>query len=220
MSEVITASIEVVNQANRHLHGDILEQMFRLRHQIYVERRGWNALARPDKREIDEFDTEAASYLLWLDDERQVHGGVRLLPTEGPHLLADVFPHLVQFGPIPRGPDVFEMTRWFAVPCRKARMSARAISSEVGCAMIEYLLQLGASTMTTVCDTFFLPWMIQAGWDPMPLGLPTRYDEGTCIAVQIAITNAMLQSSRRTRNVGRSLLDTRQQQPQLLEMAS
>lgn len=220
MSEVITTSIEVVNRANHHLHTDILEQMFRLRYQIYVERRGWKALARPDKREIDEFDTEAASYLLWLDDERQVHGGVRLLPTEGPHLLADVFPHLVQFGAIPRGPDVFEMTRWFAVPCRKARMSARAISSEVGCAMIEYLLSLGVSAMTTVCDTFFLPWMIQAGWDPMPLGLPTRYPEGTCVAVQIAITEAMLQSSRKTRGVKQSLLGTRQEQPLLHDIAS
>lgn len=220
MSEVITTTIQVVNEANRHLHGDILDQMFRLRHQIYVERRGWNALARPDKREIDEFDTEAANYLLWLDDARQVYGGVRLLPTEGPHLLADVFPHLVQFGSIPRGPDIFEMTRWFAVPCRKARMSSRAISSEVGCAMIEYLLSLGVSSMTTVCDTFFLPWMIQAGWDPMPLGLPTRYPEGTCVAAQIAINPAMLQSSRRTRGVRHSLLGASQKQPMVHELAS
>jgi hypothetical protein len=44
----------------------------------------------------------------------------------------------------------------------------------------------------------------------MPLGLPTRYPEGTCVAVQIAITEAMLQSSRKTRAVKQSLLGTRQ----------
>ena len=97
-------------------------------------------------------------------------------------------------------------------------MSPRAISSELGCAMIEYLLALGASSLTTVCDTFFLPWMLQAGWNPTPLGLPTSYPEGTCVAVQVPLSHAMLESSRRTRGVTRPLFGAERREGALLEM--
>ena len=61
-----------------------LERHFRLRHEIYVVERKWQALARPIDIEMDAFDTEHAIYLLALDCSGDVIGGSRLVPTTSP----------------------------------------------------------------------------------------------------------------------------------------
>ena len=66
--------IHVVTRDNRHLYGNELQQYFRLRHEIFVEERGWKDLYRPDGLEIDRYDNEHAVYLLAIDRERVVGG--------------------------------------------------------------------------------------------------------------------------------------------------
>jgi hypothetical protein len=66
--------IHVVTGDNGHLYGDELQQYFRLRHDIFVEERGWKDLHRPDGLEIDRYDNEHAVYLLAIDRERVVGG--------------------------------------------------------------------------------------------------------------------------------------------------
>ena len=69
--------IHAISAVNRHLYDDVLEQHFRLRHEIFVEERKWETLRRPDGREIDSYDNEDTIYLLALD-RRRVVGGHRL----------------------------------------------------------------------------------------------------------------------------------------------
>ena len=88
--------VHAVHQGNRHLYEDAVEQHFRIRHDIYVGERRWMVLARPDGREVDQFDTDEAVYLLAMEEDRVV-GGSCLVPTE-PHLLNDVFPRLANVG--------------------------------------------------------------------------------------------------------------------------
>ena len=42
----------------RRLYARLLDDYFRIRHDIYVVERKWTELARPDGREIDQFDTD------------------------------------------------------------------------------------------------------------------------------------------------------------------
>src|SRR5262249_23853091 len=106
-------AVHVVRDSNRHLYADQLDQYFRARHDIYVKERGWKELDRPDGREIDQFDTPNAVYLVALDDGRVV-GGHRLVPTSAPTLLSDVFPFLALRG-VPRRQDIYELSRIFVV---------------------------------------------------------------------------------------------------------
>jgi acyl-homoserine lactone synthase len=73
-------AIHVVRSSNSHLYAEQLDQYFRARHDVYVKERGWTELDRPDGREIDQFDTPSAVYLMAIDGERVV-GGHRLVPT-------------------------------------------------------------------------------------------------------------------------------------------
>jgi DNA-binding CsgD family transcriptional regulator len=50
--------IHLISAANRHLCEDVVEQHFRLPHEIFVEERNWEALRKPDGREIDLCDNE------------------------------------------------------------------------------------------------------------------------------------------------------------------
>ena len=84
----------------------LFSRMFRQRHEIYVERRGWKALQSVNGEERDQFDRPDTIYLLAIDEEDDILAGLRLLPTTGPHLLADIFPHLVMSSDIPRGDDI------------------------------------------------------------------------------------------------------------------
>lgn len=191
----------VIDRRNRHAYRDQLEEMFRIRHRIYVEQRGWKALARPDNRECDQFDTEDAIYLLELDRAGHVQGGVRLTPTAGPSLMRNVFPHLVERGPIPGGPRILEMTRYFLTTEPQSRTERRRRSGEILCAMFDYGLAAGITQFSLVCDSFFLPTMLECGFKTTPLGVPQPYAEGIAIAVLFECSQAVRVSTARTRGV-------------------
>ena len=175
--------IYLIDRRNRAAFSHQLDEMFRIRHDIYVRRRGWKALARPDGREIDQFDTDDAVYLLGLDEAGHVTSGLRLVPTTKPHLIRDVFPHAVTWGRIPSDEHIYEFTRYFIVGGKIGMRGKRRAAGELLCAMFEYGIAAGLTHISLLCDTFFLPHMLECNWKVHPLGLPTPYDEGTCIAV-------------------------------------
>ena len=196
--------IYLVDRRNRAAFAQQLDEMFRIRHDIYVNRRGWKALARPDAREIDQFDTEDATYLLGLDEMGRVTSGLRLLPTTRPHLIKDVFPHAVTWGRIPSDERIFEFTRYFIVGDKTGMRGKRRAAGELLCGMFEYGLARGLTHFSLLCDTFFLPHMLECKWKVHPLGLPTPYDEGTCIAVLFEVSEAALEGTREARAVASS----------------
>jgi acyl-homoserine lactone synthase len=65
-------SIHIVNDENRAGYEAILDEYFRLRHEIFVGERGWRDLERSDGRDMDAYDNEQATYLIALDNGRVV----------------------------------------------------------------------------------------------------------------------------------------------------
>jgi acyl-homoserine lactone synthase len=175
-------AIHVVGRSNRHLYGDALEQWFRLRHAVFVGERGWTALARPDGRDIDAYDDEHAIYLLAIDAGRVV-GGQRLYPTLRPHMISEVFPHLVARD-IPAGPTVFEWTRYFVVKERRmGRTDCRLLA-----ALQAFCLEEGITHVTAVVEMWWLPRWQQAGFRAKPLGLPQPVEGQPTVAALIEIS--------------------------------
>ena len=76
--------VHAIDAGNRDLYSDALEQHHRIRHDIYVGERRWMELARPDGREIDQFDTDDAVYLLGIETDGRVVAGSRLMRTDRP----------------------------------------------------------------------------------------------------------------------------------------
>ena len=196
----------LIDRRNRTAFSEQVEEMFRIRHAVYVEGRGWRALERPDGREVDQFDTDAAAYLLSLDEQDgAVLGGVRLMPTTGPHLMRDVFPHIVTWGRVPNDNRIYEMTRLFLWRRPGSEKRLQAVG-EILCATLEFSLARRLSHISVVCDTFFLPRLLDNGWTVHPLGLPTQYEEGSCIAVLLEVSPEQLERQRARKGIAGPVL--------------
>ncbi|MER8734699.1 hypothetical protein NKH28_33965 [Mesorhizobium sp. M1227] len=74
---MITA--HVVNAHNKHLYENEFDEFLRRRHDFFVHQKHWRPPS-PDGRELDQFDTDAATYLLGIEDDRVVTSA-RLIPT-------------------------------------------------------------------------------------------------------------------------------------------
>ena len=144
------------------------------RKRIFVDRLKWD-LPHDGISERDQYDTDRADYLILQDTETREHcGSVRLLPTTGSHMLADVFPFLCD-GKVPRGPRIREITRLIVSPSvsRRERVAVRNILVR---GLIEYGLMAGVEAYTCVCDIGFLTQLLAGGWKTDPLGLPQHYE--------------------------------------------
>lgn len=192
-------AVHLVERSNRSLYDSALEEHFRIRHRIYVGERRWMALERPDGREVDQFDTPEAVYLLALDKGRVV-GGSRFVPTTQPHLMSDVFPELANVRGLVRRPDVYEWTRVFVVPERRGEGRPK-VESLVLCALQEFGLLYGLSHITVVMETWWLPRLLALGWDVQPLGLPREIDGMQTMGAIIEVCEEALASTRRARAV-------------------
>lgn len=176
--------IHVIDRDNRQLYTKEIEEHYKIRHRIYVDERGWTALEKPDRREIDQFDNDDAVYLLAIE-RGEVVGGTRLVPTLCPHLMADVFPFLANVRGIQRSPDIVEWTRIFVVPEHRGRNSKVLYTVLAG--MFEYCLRNEIAAITVVMETWWLPRFLELGWDVKPLGLPALIDGMNCVGTIITV---------------------------------
>jgi N-acyl-L-homoserine lactone synthetase len=84
------------------------------RHQVFIEKLGWQ-LNVSNRTETDQFDGPATVYVVAEEADGTISGCARLLPTNGPYLLADVFPEMLNGTVAPRDPEIWELSRFAAV---------------------------------------------------------------------------------------------------------
>jgi acyl-homoserine lactone synthase len=182
------------NETDRH--PGLMEQVWRFRHRIFVEELGWSNIARPDGREIDQFDHEDAIHQICLIGEQLV-GYQRLLPTTRPHLLTDVMPELCE-GPPPVGPHIFEWTRNCVAPeYRDNAMRLSKVSLELHIAVAEWCMAHGVNTVTVQIEPLFLLRALQMHVLVRPLGFQKRVGKKLAIAVSITFDERSLKTLRR-----------------------
>ncbi|QDX28277.1 autoinducer synthase [Sphingomonas suaedae] len=164
---------------------EAMRGMFAARKAVFVDLLGWDVPVLDGRFEIDQFDDEHARYLIVTDGERGHLASARLLPTCRPHILGSLFPALCA-GPVPRGPDTFEITRF----CLDRALSAsrrRDARNRLVTALVVHGLVNGIRTYTGVADSAWLAQILKFGWDAGPLGqfLPESKE---LAALQIHIT--------------------------------
>jgi N-acyl-L-homoserine lactone synthetase len=186
--------VNLVTSFNRSKFRAPLEAMHRDRKKIFVDTLKWDVPVVDGQYEIDQFDTDAAIYLVALAPETQRHlGSVRLLPTTGPHLLSEVFPFLCDKG-VPIGDDVWEITRLCTAPAKD--IEPRLIRRRLATAMCEFGLLYGISRYTCVTHVQYLSNLLAVGWECELLGEPRQVDRDVVGALSISITPATLQLFR------------------------
>jgi N-acyl-L-homoserine lactone synthetase len=179
-----------------------LRAMFCDRKRVFVDLLGWDVPVIGDF-EIDQFDTQSAHYLIVTDPSgTQHHGSLRLLPTTEPHILGDLFPHLCA-GEVPRGPNIFEVTRLCLSPSLKAK-ERRHVRNQLATALVEYGQHLGITKITSVANIGWLSQIVAFGWRTMPLGLPQDSESGVIGAVEIHIEPDSLERLERAGTFARA----------------
>jgi len=96
--------IVVVEESNAHRHANLLDEMFRLRARFFHDRLKWDVRVT-DGRERDRYDDEGPVYIIYTD-------GLRVLPTTGPTLAADVFSDTLPDAVHLTAPTIWECSRF------------------------------------------------------------------------------------------------------------
>jgi len=100
--------LHVIRGRDAARHADLMEQVWRLRYQTFVVDFGWTLPMARDGREIDQFDGDDTVHFALCEGDRLLVYS-RVLPTTGPHLLADVYPHMAV--EVPRRETTLEWSR-------------------------------------------------------------------------------------------------------------
>lgn len=191
--------IDLVTPENRHLYSSELEQMWRQRYEVFVQKLGWD-IQSDNQREIDQFDGEKANYLLAIDDSRNVVGATRIIQTTEPHLLSDVFAELCE-NEVPRGKSIWELSRAYWLPKQGGYDARIRIANELMCGAAEFALLFDVTQFTIEIDIDDLPRFLSLGWDTSPLGYPKEIGGTTMVASIVNITPTTLSNMRTALNV-------------------
>ena len=104
--------IVVIERHNSDKYSNLMDEMFRLRARVFRDRLGWDVQVAEGK-ERDKYDEEGPVYLIYADDETQeVKGSLRLLPTTGPTLLANIFSDTLPDAVHLSAPTIWECSRF------------------------------------------------------------------------------------------------------------
>lgn len=140
--------IDVVTLATAHLFGDALASQARLRFRMFVACRRIDH-AYFDGMEYDRFDTPAAVYLVWRDQDGEARCMTRLLRTTEPYMVKSYWPHLANDSDLSSSPEVWEGTRLCTDIALDRRVRQRALA-EVLCGVTEFLQAQGARKLIGV----------------------------------------------------------------------
>lgn len=187
----------VIDDSNIARYCDVMEKVYLFRHKLFVECLKWEECRRQDGREIDQFDGPGCIHLVRMGGD-EVTAYTRLLPTTQPHLLTEVYPHLVQVGPAPRGQRVFEWTRFGILPShREGRAgSIDPATAELFTAAAEVAAVRGMHGLLAQTHPIFVSRLMSCGWDVEPLGLPTKHLGHSILAVYARLTPRTVMTSR------------------------
>jgi acyl homoserine lactone synthase len=179
---IISGKSEVLSKA-------LFSQVASYRHQVFVRTLGWN-LNSPNDEEIDQFDHQETCYVVSRDENGQVNGCARLLPTHRPYLLGEIFPELMNGLPVPCSPEVWELSRFAAVDLQGRKSTALTdFSKGVAAALlreaINYAAAQGAKRLITVSPVGIERLLRHAGVRGYRAGPPMLIDGQAVVACWI-----------------------------------
>ena len=186
-----------------------VDQMHRLRKKIFFDRMHWDVNV-VDGWEIDGFDDLNPLYLLSLDENEQVRGSLRLLPTTGPHMLADVFSTLLPEGELIRSATIWESSRFSVdldAPSVRAENGVNHVTAELILGITEVGLAAGLTHVVSAYDLVMERVLKRAQCHAERLGEPQQVGRVKAVAGLFDVSNAMLKRVRAASGITGSVLE-------------
>lgn len=168
----------------------IFDNMLRDRKRVFVDLLKWEVPVVDGEFERDQFDTPHAIYLVSTSPCGAHRGSFRLLPTDRPHLLGELFADLCD-GPVPAGADIAEITRGCLSPSLRAAERLRVRNALISAAM-QFAMTNGYTSFTGVADSGWLTQLLSMGWTCDLLGTPKMVDGVTTGAIRIPVNSDTL----------------------------
>lgn len=169
--------------------------MFAARKRVFIDLLRWDLPVLADKYEVDQFDNRQADYLILLDENGEHRASTRLLPTDAPHILSDLFPVLCP-GPIPSGPTTREITR-FCLDPRLTAAERKTARNELVTALVQFALKNGVTDYTGVAGLAWFRQIRTFGWQCRALGEAVLHDGQMLIGLHISIDEHTLSGLRK-----------------------
>lgn len=169
----------------------ILHSLDTYRHRVFIEKLGWEMNCE-EGRERDQFDHHGTIYVVATNDDQEIIGCARLLPTTQPYLLGDVFPQLMGAVPVPRSPEVWELSRFAAVDFSgTSSHPLEQFSSPVAVGLLEAAIEVasskGAQRLVTVSPVGVERLLRRAGFAAHRAAPPVNVDGHKLYACWIEI---------------------------------
>ncbi|AWL07152.1 acyl-homoserine-lactone synthase [Massilia oculi] len=178
-------SMQITIAPRRAFASKELWEMHTLRAKVFRGRLGWEVPVLSGM-EIDGYDALEPRYMLMRDGET-LRGCWRLLPTEGPYMLKDSFPQLLDGQEPPSDPHIWELSR-FAIETEGAgsygfsEMTMESIE-----AIIRHAHERGLSRYVTVTTTAIERMLRRAGVVTTRIGAPQAVGIETAVALYVEI---------------------------------
>lgn len=172
-----------------------LKAMWRARKEVFVDLLRWDLPVLAGEFEIDQFDDPFAYYLVLLAANGDHRASTRLLQTDRPHLLGELYPHLCTGSP-PRGASIREITR-FCLDRHQRSSERRYARNRLVTALVDHALDKGITAYTGVAEVSWFEQIRDFGWQCEALGQPVRHGNSWLTALHILIqpdTPARLQA--------------------------
>ncbi len=156
----------------------IFNQMYTLRARQFSQRRGWRVDVS-NGMEIDRFDKLNPLYICVADNAGQLLASLRLLPTTGPHMLADTFPEVMGEAVIIRHPLIWESSR-FCVDTEASRQfgpdGINIVTRQLLSGLFQSAHEEGIKSIISVYDIFVERILKRSGCSFSRLGPVVSYD--------------------------------------------
>ncbi len=160
--------VNIITVTDRGQFDEQLDLMFEDRKRVFVDLLKWDLAVTAGRFEIDQFDSDDAVYFIESDAAGRHKGSLRLLRTERPHILSELFPHLCEHG-VPADSHTMEITRLCLCPDLPALERLRTRNHLIS-AIVDYALAHGIEKFTGVVTRRFLSQIMVMGWRCEPLG--------------------------------------------------
>jgi len=182
--------LRIIGREARNREHKALRAMFEARKRVFVDLLKWDLPVLAGRYEVDQFDDGNAVYLIVTDEEANHLASARLLATTRPALLDSLYHELVH-GPVPRGPDVCEITRFCLSPGIGARLRRKARDALL-VGLAQYALDHGIRTYTGVAEVSWFEQIRRFGWACCSLGAPRSEGSRLLTALRIAIDDTTI----------------------------
>lgn len=166
----------IIVQAATELSIVALRNIGLYRHRVFVQALGWELDVQEDL-EFDQFDDASTVHLVAEDEFGEIVGYGRLLRTDRPYLLGEVFPQLLGGAPPPCAEDVWELSRFAAMDFstsdgRTASQFSSPVALELLHEAIRYTAGQGAKDLVSVSPLGIERWLRKAGLSARRLAPP------------------------------------------------